>query len=225
MLTPGQVENYFTDLSDPLLESALVLVHSRFSTNTFPSWERAHPYRYLIHNGEINTLRGNENWMYTRQSMLHSRLFGDDLEKLFPVIEEDGSDSAKFDNCLEFLHLAGRSLGHAVMMMIPEPWEKARVDVRREEGFLRVPRLPDGAVGRSGFDRLHRRHPGRRRPRPQRPAPVPLLRHRRRPRHHGFRGRGARRRAGERPPQGPAAAGEDVSRRYGRGPHHRRRRV
>ena len=124
MLTPGQVENYFTDLSDPLLESAIVLVHSRFSTNTFPSWERAHPYRYLIHNGEINTLRGNENWMHTRQSMLRSRLFGDDLEKLFPIIEEDGSDSAKFDNCLEFLHLAGRSLGHAVMMMIPEPWEK-----------------------------------------------------------------------------------------------------
>ena len=124
MLTPGQVENYYTDLSDPLLESAIVLVHSRFSTNTFPSWERAHPYRYLIHNGEINTLRGNENWMHTRQSMLRSRLFGDDLEKLFPVIEEDGSDSAKFDNCLEFLHLAGRSLGHAVMMMIPEPWEK-----------------------------------------------------------------------------------------------------
>ena len=124
MLTPGQVENYYTELSDPLLESAIVLVHSRFSTNTFPSWERAHPYRYLIHNGEINTLRGNENWMHTRQSMLRSRLFGGDLEKLFPVIEEDGSDSAKFDNCLEFLHLAGRSLGHAVMMMIPEPWEK-----------------------------------------------------------------------------------------------------
>ena len=124
MLTPAQVQAYYPDLSDPRLESAIVLVHSRFSTNTFPSWERAHPYRYLIHNGEINTLRGNENWMRTRQSMLRSDLFGPDLSRLFPIIEEDGSDSAKFDNCLEFLHLNGRSLAHAMMMMIPEPWEK-----------------------------------------------------------------------------------------------------
>ncbi len=124
MLTPAQVQSYYADLSDPRVESAIVLVHSRFSTNTFPSWERAHPYRYLIHNGEINTLRGNENWMHTRQSMLQSDLFGADLSKLFPIIEEDGSDSAKFDNCLEFLHLSGRSLAHAMMMMIPEPWEK-----------------------------------------------------------------------------------------------------
>ncbi len=124
MLTPAQVQAYFPDLSDPRLESAIVLVHSRFSTNTFPSWERAHPYRYLIHNGEINTLRGNENWMRTRQSMLRSDLFGSDLSRLFPIIEEDGSDSAKFDNCLEFLHLNGRSLAHAMIMMIPEPWEK-----------------------------------------------------------------------------------------------------
>ena len=99
------------------------MVHSRFSTNTFPSWGRAHPYRYLIHNGEINTLRGNENWMHARQGMLASELFGDDLKKVFPIIQEDGSDSAKFDNCLEFLALSGRSLPHAVMMMIPEPWE------------------------------------------------------------------------------------------------------
>ena len=102
---------------------AIAVVHSRFSTNTFPSWGRAHPYRYLIHNGEINTLRGNENWMYARQGMLASELFGDDLKKVFPIIQEDGSDSAKFDNCLEFLALSGRSLPHAVMMMIPEPWE------------------------------------------------------------------------------------------------------
>src|SRR5262249_2170053 len=109
-------------LSDPLMESAIAIVHSRFSTNTFPSWERAHPYRYLIHNGEINTLRGNENWMHARQSMLSSPLF-DDVRKLFPITQEDGSDSSKFDNCLEFLVLSGRSLPHAVMMMIPEPWE------------------------------------------------------------------------------------------------------
>ena len=99
------------------------MVHSRFSTNTFPSWGRAHPYRYMIHNGEINTLRGNENWMYARQTTLASALFGADLPKLFPIIQDDGSDSAKFDNCLEFLVLSGRSLPHAMMMMIPEPWE------------------------------------------------------------------------------------------------------
>ncbi|MSP38220.1 MAG: glutamate synthase large subunit [Deltaproteobacteria bacterium] len=123
MLTPRQVATFYPDLSDPLIESAIALVHSRFSTNTFPSWGRAHPYRYLIHNGEINTLRGNENWMHARQGMLASQMFGDDLKKLFPIIQEDGSDSTKFDNCLEFLALSGRSLPHAVMMMIPEPWE------------------------------------------------------------------------------------------------------
>ena len=123
MLTPHQVSTFYPDLTDPQLESAIALVHSRFSTNTFPSWGRAHPYRYLIHNGEINTLRGNENWMHARQGMLASEMFGDDLKRVFPVIQEDGSDSAKFDNCLEFLALSGRSLPHAVMMMIPEPWE------------------------------------------------------------------------------------------------------
>jgi len=123
MLTARQVVTFYPDLSDPLVETAIAVVHSRFSTNTFPSWGRAHPYRYLIHNGEINTLRGNENWMHARQGMLASELFGEDLKKLFPIIQEDGSDSAKFDNCLEFLALSGRSLPHAVMMMIPEPWE------------------------------------------------------------------------------------------------------
>jgi glutamate synthase (ferredoxin) len=124
MLTPEQVGAYFADLRDPRLESAIVLTHSRFSTNTFPSWERAHPYRYLIHNGEINTLRGNVNWMNTREGLLESELFGDDLEKLFPIVEPDASDSGMLDNCLEFLHLAGRSLPHALMMMIPQAWEK-----------------------------------------------------------------------------------------------------
>ncbi len=123
MLTPRQLVTFYPDLSDPEVKTAIAVVHSRFSTNTFPSWGRAHPYRYLIHNGEINTLRGNENWMHARQGMLASELFGDDLKKLFPVIQDDGSDSAKFDNCLEFLALSGRSLPHAVMMMIPEPWE------------------------------------------------------------------------------------------------------
>ncbi|PYK60887.1 MAG: glutamate synthase large subunit [Verrucomicrobia bacterium] len=123
MLLTEQVTRFYPDLNDPLMESALALVHSRFSTNTFPSWNRAHPYRYLAHNGEINTLRGNINWMHARQAMFESELFGDDIKKILPVINTDGSDSAMFDNCLELLVLGGRSLPHAVMMMIPEPWE------------------------------------------------------------------------------------------------------
>jgi len=122
MLMPEQVDGFYPDLLDPAVESALALVHSRFSTNTFPSWDRAHPYRYVAHNGEINTLRGNINWMHARESLLKSDLFGDDIKKLLPIINEDGSDSAMFDNCLEFLVLSGRSLPHAMMMMIPEPW-------------------------------------------------------------------------------------------------------
>jgi glutamate synthase (ferredoxin) len=122
MLMPVQVGQYYPDLHDPDLESALALVHSRFSTNTFPSWERAHPYRYIAHNGEINTLRGNINWMHARQSLFESDLFGDDIKKIKPVINIDGSDSLIFDNALELLTLAGRSLPHAIMMMIPEPW-------------------------------------------------------------------------------------------------------
>jgi len=121
-LMPVQVGQYYPDLSDPDMESALGLVHSRFSTNTFPSWERSHPYRYIAHNGEINTLRGNINWMHARQSMFASALFGDDLKQAQPIINVEGSDSTIFDNTLEMLTLAGRSLPHAMMMMIPEPW-------------------------------------------------------------------------------------------------------
>ncbi len=122
MLMSEQVGEFYPELSEPSLQSSLALVHSRFSTNTFPSWDRAHPYRFIAHNGEINTLRGNVNWMHARQAMCASELFGDDIKKLLPVIAPDGSDSAMFDNCLEFLVLGGRSLPHAVMMMIPEPW-------------------------------------------------------------------------------------------------------
>jgi glutamate synthase (ferredoxin) len=122
MLDAPQLDPYFPDLQNPLLDSALALVHSRFSTNTFPSWARAHPYRFVAHNGEINTLRGNVNWMKARQGLFASGLFGDDLGKLLPVIDETLSDSGMFDNALELLALSGRSLPHAVMMMIPEPW-------------------------------------------------------------------------------------------------------
>jgi glutamate synthase (NADPH/NADH) large chain len=122
-LTASQVAPYFPDLNDPDYQSHLAMVHSRFSTNTFPSWERAQPFRYMSHNGEINTIRGNENWMYARQGTLHSPLFGDEIQKLFPIIDPNTSDSGKFDNALELLVLAGRSLPRAVMMMIPEAWE------------------------------------------------------------------------------------------------------
>ena len=128
MLSAPQLEPFYPDLSDPRYGSALALVHSRFSTNTFPSWPLAHPYRYVAHNGEINTVRGNRNWMRAREAMLASDLIprsadGRGIERLFPVLNEEGSDSASFDECLELLHMGGRSLPHAVLMMIPEPWE------------------------------------------------------------------------------------------------------
>ena len=122
MLTAEQLPDFYPDLHERSLTSALALVHSRFSTNTFPSWSRAHPYRYVAHNGEINTLRGNMNWMRARESKFESRLFGSDLQKILPVIDTQGSDSAMFDNALEMFVLAGRSLSHAITMMIPEPW-------------------------------------------------------------------------------------------------------
>lgn len=122
MLTTEQVGRFYLELQDPRLESAIALLHSRFSTNTFPSWERAHPYRFMIHNGEINTLRGNVNWMHARQSLFQSDVFGEDLEKIKPVINPDGSDTGMFDNTFEFLYLCGRSLPHVAMMMVPEPW-------------------------------------------------------------------------------------------------------
>ena len=124
MLIADQVGEMFPDLVDPDVESALALVHSRFSTNTFPSWPLAHPYRYCAHNGEINTLRGNLNWMRAREALCESDLFGDDLPKLFPVAREGQSDTATFDNVLQFLVMTGRSLPHAILMMIPEPWSK-----------------------------------------------------------------------------------------------------
>jgi glutamate synthase (NADPH/NADH) large chain len=126
MLTTGQLEPFFPDLSDERFTSALALVHSRFSTNTFPSWPLSHPYRFIAHNGEINTVRGNRNWMRAREALLRGPSdLPDDLSRIFPVCTPGASDSASFDEVLELLHLAGRSLPHAVMMMIPEAWENA----------------------------------------------------------------------------------------------------
>ncbi len=136
MLTAQQLRNFYLDLADLDFASALAMVHSRFSTNTFPSWERAHPNRYIVHNGEINTIRGNVNWMKARQKCIDSPLFAD-LSKVYPIVDESGSDSAMFDNSLEFLHLTGRSIPHAVMMMIPEPWEKNELMTQEKKDFYR----------------------------------------------------------------------------------------
>jgi glutamate synthase (NADPH) large chain len=123
MFTTRQLQAFFPELGDERIESALALVHSRFSTNTFPSWPLAHPYRLVAHNGEINTVQGNRNWMRARESMLAADVFGNDISRLFPICNPAGSDTASFDEVLELLHLGGRSLPHAIMMMIPEPWE------------------------------------------------------------------------------------------------------
>jgi glutamate synthase domain-containing protein 2/glutamate synthase domain-containing protein 1/glutamate synthase domain-containing protein 3 len=123
LLLAPQIANFYPELSDPDVVSALCLVHQRFSTNTFPTWHLAHPFRFIAHNGEINTLRGNVNWMHARQSILATPAFGDDIKKLFPIIQPGGSDSAAFDNALELLVMSGRSLPHAVAMLIPEAWD------------------------------------------------------------------------------------------------------
>lgn len=122
LLTPDEVDLFYIDLQDELFTSAFSLVHSRYSTNTFPSWERAHPNRYIVHNGEINTLRGNVNWMKAREKQFVSDAFGKDLEKVLPIIDTNGSDSSMLDNAFEFFVLAGRTPAHTAMMLIPEPW-------------------------------------------------------------------------------------------------------
>ncbi len=136
MLTTPELAQFFPDLIDERMESSMALVHSRFSTNTFPSWPLAHPYRYIAHNGEINTVQGNRNWMRTRESMLSSDLLPG-LERAFPICAMGGSDSASFDEVLELLHLGGRSLPHAVLMMIPEAWENHATMDAQKRAFYR----------------------------------------------------------------------------------------
>ncbi len=144
MLAAPQLEPFFPDLTDPRYRSALAVVHSRFSTNTFPSWPLAHPYRIVAHNGEINTIRGNRNWMRAREALLATDAVRDrrrpaaGFERLLPILDETASDSASFDACLELLHLGGRSLPHAVLMMIPEPWENTARDGPGPPGLLRA---------------------------------------------------------------------------------------
>lgn len=136
MLTPQQLKDFYLDLSDLDFTSSLAMVHSRFSTNTFPSWARAHPNRYLVHNGEINTIRGNINWINAREGSAQSPYFPE-ISKVFPVVDATGSDSAMFDNTLEFLYMIGRSLPHAIMMMIPEPWEKNTLMSKEKRDFYK----------------------------------------------------------------------------------------
>src|SRR4051794_24042770 len=137
MLTTSQLGTFFTDLADERFTSPLALVHSRFSTNTFPSWPLAHPYRYLAHNGEINTVQGNRNWMRAREALLASDLIPGDIERAFPICTPGASDTASFDEALELLHLGGRSLPHAVLMMIPEPWENHDTMPATKRAFYR----------------------------------------------------------------------------------------
>ncbi len=220
-----QVDDYFADdLGDPLLKSAICMFHSRFSTNTFPSWQLAHPYRMISHNGEINTLRGNINWMRAREALFASR----------PVRarrhREDPADHPRGAVRHGLPGQRRRAAGPLGLQPAPRDDDadprglgQSRVDVAGQEGFLPLPQLPDGAVGRPGVGRLHRRQEHRRRARPQRPAAQPLRRHEGRPGHHGLRGRGPGDRPGERAQEGAARAGQDVPGRPRAGPDRRRR--
>ena len=135
MFLVGQLRTFFTDLQSPDYESAIAIVHSRFSTNTNPSWERAHPYRFIVHNGEINTIRGNVDKMLAREETMYSTVLEGDLHKVLPVINESGSDSAMLDNALEFLVMNGMELPLAVMITIPEPWANNQVMTQQKKDF------------------------------------------------------------------------------------------
>ena len=151
LLLAPQVESFYADLRNPLTESALCLVHQRFSTNTFPSWRLAHPYRFIAHNGEINTVRGNVNWMYARRRTMESDLIGADLDKMWPIIPHGQSDTACVDNALELLVAGGYSLSHAMMMLIPEAWAGNPLMDAKRKAFYEYHARPDGAVGRPGL--------------------------------------------------------------------------
>jgi glutamate synthase (NADPH) large chain len=223
MFLADQLGAYYPDLRDADFESAVALVHQRFSTNTFPAWPLAHPYRMICHNGEINTLRGNNNWMAARQASVSSPLLGDDMQKLWPISYEGQSDTACFDNALEFLVQGGYSMAHAMMMLIPEAWagnplmDEDRRAFYEYHAALMEPwdgpaaiAFTDGRQIGATLDRNGLR-------------PARWSRHRRPPRRHGVRSR--------RPPgsgrkdraEVAAAARQDAARRHGRGPHRLRR--
>src|SRR6202012_2705885 len=156
MLTTPQLKAFSSDMQDDRMTSPLGILHSRFSTNTFPSWPLAHPFRRIAHNGEINTVTGNENWMRAREALIHTDIFGsyDDVDKLFPICTPGASDTARLAEALELLHLGGRSLAHAVLMMIPEAWERhpSMDPARRAVYQYHAPRMePGGGPGARTF--------------------------------------------------------------------------
>ena len=224
LLLAQQIAEFYKELTDPDAMSALCLVHQRFSTNTFPSWQLAHPYRYLCHNGEINTIRGNINWMHAREKVLASDLFGDDLKKTFPVIAPGGSDSASLDNAVELLTLAGRSLPHVMAMLIPEAWDADSTMRPEKKAFYEyhasLMEPWDGPAAIAFTDgRVHRRHA-----RSQRAASGALSGDARRPGDPGLGNRRASGEAGRSEVQGPAAARPHAAGGYRRRPHRSRRR-
>ena len=232
MLTTPQLKAFYLDLQDDRLTSALGIVHSRFSTNTFPSWPLAHPFRRIAHNGEINTVTGNENWMRAREALIRTEAFGTaasrekstaSLDKIVPVCTPGASDTARFDEVLELLHLGGRSLPHAVLMMIPEAWERHPSMDPARRAFYQYHAAADGAVGRPGVDDVHRRHRDRRGAGPQRPSPVTHLGHQRRSGGDGLRGRRAQPRPVDRGQEDAPAARPHVPGRHRAGPDRRRR--
>jgi len=223
MLTAHQVSEFYPELSDPRLESALALVHSRFSTNTFPSWPLAHPYRYLAHNGEINTVAGNRNWMRAREALLATDALPGQIERILPICTPGASDSASFDEVLELLHLGGRTLPHAVLMMIPRPGRTTpRWTSAGATSTATTP--PSWSPGTGPPQWRSPMAPSSGGPRPQRPAPRPLLGDQHRAGGAGERGRRARSRAFDRRAQGPPPAGADVPGGHGQGQDRRRRR-
>ena len=224
MFLADQLGTYYPDLHDPDFASALALVHQRFSTNTFPAWSLAHPYRMVAHNGEINTLRGNNNWMAARQASVSSPHFGDDIKKLWPISYEGQSDTACFDNALEFLVMGGYSLAHAMMMLIPEAWAGNQLMSERRRNFyeynaaLMEPwdgpaaiAFTDGKQIGATLDRNGL-------------APGALSRHPRRPHHHGVGERRIAGAGGRHRHQVAATARQDAPGRPGKGPAHSRRR-
>ncbi len=223
-LTSLQVRHYFPDLTDKRLVSAFGLVHSRFATNTFPSWKLAQPFRYIAHNGEINTLQGNLNWLKTSEKGFTSPLFSQqEIEMLLPIVAGSQSDSACLDNMIELLTLSGRSLPHVMMMLIPEAWDHHERHGPGEKGLLRIPRRFSGTLGRPGLHFVHRWQHHRRHARPQRPAPRATAS----PTTTGSSWPPRRARCIVDPKVGerawPPPTGQDVRRGFVERPHHQRR--
>ncbi len=188
MLTSMQLGEYFLDLKDERLQSAIALVHSRFSTNTFPSWDLAQPFRMLGHNGEINTIKGNRFWMEARESILKSDKLGD-LSDIYPIIEPDKSDSASLDNVLEFLLMSGKSLPYAMSILIPESIKCKKSYFPRTEGFLSLSFHFHGTMGRTGITYFFRRQIYRRDARQERSSSIKICDNNKRPDCDGIRSR------------------------------------